>query len=50
MIGLLEYCTKGKSPKLTNGKRVRILKKSLPVAQALLKDIMPPMMQYKIGL
>jgi hypothetical protein len=32
------------------GHRIRILKKSLPDAQALLKDIMPPMMQYKIGL
>lgn len=32
------------------GHRIRILKKSLPEAQALLKDRMPPMMQYKIGL
>jgi hypothetical protein len=33
-----------------NGFRVRIPKKGLPVVQALLKDIMPPMMKYKIGL
>ncbi len=30
--------------------RVRICKESLPVLQALLKDTMPPMMMYKIGL
>jgi hypothetical protein len=32
------------------GFRIRISKKSLPVVQALLKDIMPPMMLHKIGL
>jgi hypothetical protein len=32
------------------GFRLRISKESLPVLQALLKDIMPPMMMYKIGL
>lgn len=32
------------------GHRIRIHKKSIPAVQALLKDIMPPMMMYKIGL
>lgn len=33
-----------------NGFMIRISRKSLPTVQALLKDIMPPMMKYKIGL
>ena len=33
-----------------NGFVIRIPKKSLPVLQALLKDILPTMMRYKIGL
>ena len=33
-----------------NGFIIRISSKSLPILQALLKDIMPPMMLYKIGL
>lgn len=32
------------------GFRIRISRESLPVLQALLKDIMPPMMKHKIGL
>jgi hypothetical protein len=32
------------------GYRIRISSKSLPVIQSLLKDIMPSMMLYKIGL
>jgi len=32
------------------GFRIRISKESLPVLQALLKGIMPPMMKHKIGL
>jgi len=32
------------------GYRILIPRKSLPVLQSLLKDIMPPMMHYKIGL
>jgi hypothetical protein len=32
------------------GHKIRILKKSLPDVQALIKDLMPPMMKYKIGL
>lgn len=41
------YCTK-----VANGKGYRIVipKKSLPVVQSLLKDLMPPMMLHKIGL
>jgi len=33
-----------------NGFRIRIRAKSIPVLQALLKDIMPSMMLHKIGL
>jgi hypothetical protein len=33
-----------------SGHRIRIHKKSIPAVQALLKDVMPPMMMYKIGL
>jgi hypothetical protein len=33
-----------------SGHIIRITRKSLPAVQALLKDIMPPMMLYKIGL
>ena len=33
-----------------NGYRIRVSSKSLLVLQELLKDIMPPMMLYKIGL
>ena len=36
--------------KIGTGHRIRILKKSIPDVQALLKDLMPPMMKYKIGL
>lgn len=35
---------------VATGHRIRILKNSLPYVQALLKDIMPTMMKYKIGL
>jgi hypothetical protein len=34
----------------SGGFRIRISAKSLPVLQSLLKDIMPPIMMYKIGL
>ena len=40
-------CTVHKQGK---GYRIRISSKSLPVVQSLLKDIMPSMMLYKIGL
>jgi len=40
-------CTINKSG---NGFVIRIPSSSLPILQALLKDIMPPMMLYKIGL
>jgi hypothetical protein len=33
-----------------NGFRIRTSSKSLPVLQSLLKDIMPTMMRYKIGI
>nr|YP_008081994.1 LAGLIDADG endonuclease family protein [Rhizoctonia solani]AGK45370.1 LAGLIDADG endonuclease family protein [Rhizoctonia solani] len=32
------------------GHQIRIAKKSLPILQTLLKDVMPPMMLHKIGL
>jgi hypothetical protein len=40
-------CTINKSK---NGFLIRIPRKSLPILQGLLKDHMPPMMLYKIGL
>jgi len=40
-------CTINKN---NGGFRIRISSKSLPVLQSLLKDIMPSMMRYKIGL
>ena len=37
--------------KRTNaGHRIAIPRRSLPILQSLLKDIMPPMMRHKIGL
>lgn len=43
-------CYIKKITKTKSGYRITIPRKSLPVLQSLLKDIMPPMMLYKIGL